>query len=107
MSDSAPYSVYPPVYPHDPIEEIAQDVFMVRGSLKMNALLRISRNMAVIRHNSELTLVNPVRLHAAEEEKLQTLGTIGRPHLTPCASGRTVYSRSAYGKPSNSKLGCS
>ena len=76
MSDSTSHSVYHPVYPHDPIEEIAQDVFMVRGSLKMNALLRISRNMAVIRHDSELTLVNPVRLHAAEEENLQTLGTI-------------------------------
>ena len=78
MSDSVSHPVYPPVYPHDPIEEVAQDVFMVRGSLRMNALLRISRNMAVIRHDSELTLVNPVRLHAAEEEKLQTLGTIRR-----------------------------
>ncbi len=78
MSDSVSQPVYPPVYPHDPIEEIAQDVFMVRGSLRMNALLRISRNMAVIRHDSELTLVNPIRLHAAEEEKLQTLGTIRR-----------------------------
>lgn len=76
MSGSASHPVYPSVYPHDPIEEIAQDVFMVRGSLKMNALLRISRNMAVIRHGSELTLVNPIRLHTAEEEKLQTLGTI-------------------------------
>ena len=78
MSDSVSQPVYPPVYPHDPIEEIAQDVFMVRGSLRINALLRISRNMAVIRHDSELTLVNPIRLHAAEEEKLQTLGTIRR-----------------------------
>ncbi len=78
MSDSVSHPVYPPVYPHDPIEEIAQDVFMVRGSLKMNALLRISRNMAVIRHDSELTLVNPIRLYAAEEEKLQTLGNIKR-----------------------------
>ena len=76
MSASALHPVYPPVYPHDPIEEIAQDVFMVRGSLKMNALLRISRNMAVIRHDNALTLVNPIRLQAAEEEKLQTLGTI-------------------------------
>ena len=76
MNDSAGQPVYPPVYPHDPIEEIAQDVFMVRGSLKMNALLRISRNMAVIRHEGELTLVNPVRLRAAEEEKLRALGTI-------------------------------
>jgi hypothetical protein len=78
MSDSASPPVYPPVYPHDPIEEIGQDVFMVRGSIKMNALIRITRNMAVIRHDAELTLVNPVRLHAAEEERLQTLGGIKR-----------------------------
>jgi len=31
MSDS-------PIYPHDPIEEIGLDVFLVRGSIKMNAL---------------------------------------------------------------------
>ena len=78
MSDSALHPVYPPVYPHDPIEKIAQDVFMVRGSLKMNALLRISRNMAVIHHDGELTLVNPIQLHAAEEKKLRALGTIRR-----------------------------
>ena len=76
MRDSAAPPVYPPVHPHDPIEEIAQDIFMVRGSLKMNALLRISRNMAVIRHDGELTLIDPIRLYAAEEKKLQTLGSI-------------------------------
>jgi len=31
---------YPPAYPHDPIEEIAADLFMVRGSIRMNALCR-------------------------------------------------------------------
>ena len=75
MSDA---TVDPPVYPHDPIEEIAQDVFMVRGSIKINALLRISRNMAVVRHDGELTLVNPIRLNTAEEEKLRSLGTVKR-----------------------------
>ncbi len=78
MSDSASRPVYPPVYPHDPVEEIAQDVFMVRGSIKMNALVRITRNMAVIRHDGELTLVNPIRLNSDEEEKLQALGTVKR-----------------------------
>ena len=78
MSDSASNPVYPPVYPHDPIEEIAPDVFMVRGSIKMNPLIRITRNMAIVRHDGELTLVNPIRLNSAEEEKLQTLGTIKR-----------------------------
>jgi len=75
MSDA---TAYPPVYPHDPIDEIAPDVFMVRGSIKVNALIRITRNMAVIRHDGELTLVNPIRLSSAEEEKLSALGAIKR-----------------------------
>ena len=65
-----------PVYPHDPIEEIARNIFMVRGSIKMNALIRITRNMAIIRHCGELTLVNPIRLCEDEEENLQDLGNI-------------------------------
>ena len=35
-----------PIYPHDPIEEIQPDVFMVRGAIKLNALMTITRNMA-------------------------------------------------------------
>ncbi len=33
MSDPTSPAGYPPIYPHDPIEEIAPDVFMVRGSI--------------------------------------------------------------------------
>ena len=40
MSDS-------PIYPHDPIEEIGLDVFLVRGSIKMNAL-RIVQTAALL-----------------------------------------------------------
>ena len=71
MSDS-------PIYPHDPIEEIQPDVFMVRGSIKMNALMTITRNMAIVRHNGELTLIDPIRLSAAEEKRLDELGTVKR-----------------------------
>ena len=35
-----------PIYPHGNIEEIVEDIFMLRGSIKMNPLLRITRNMA-------------------------------------------------------------
>ena len=65
-----------PVYPHDAIEEIQPDVFMVRGSIKLNPFLRITRNMAIIRHAGELTLVDPIRLSAAEEKKLDALGAV-------------------------------
>jgi len=66
------------VYPHDPIESVAEDLFMVRGSIRMNPLVRITRNMAIIRHRGELTLVNPIRLDAAGDRQLRDLGTVKR-----------------------------
>ncbi len=69
---------HPPAYPHDPIEEIATDLFMVRGSIRMNALMRITRNMAIVRHQGELSLVNPIRLDEEGERQLLALGEIKR-----------------------------
>jgi hypothetical protein len=67
-----------PVYEHDAIEEVQTDVFMVRGCIKMNALMTITRNMAIVRHAGELTLVDPIRLSASEEKRLEALGTVKR-----------------------------
>lgn len=67
-----------PIYPHDPITEIQPDVFMVRGAIKLNALMTITRNMAIVRHEGELTLVDPLRLDAAEEKRLDELGSVKR-----------------------------
>jgi len=64
--------------PHDPIEEILPDVYMARGSVRMNALGRITRNMAIVRHEGELTLVDPIRLDAEGERQLRELGTVKR-----------------------------
>ncbi len=69
---------HPPVYPHDPIEEIAADLFMVRGSIRMNPLARITRNMAIVRHRGELNLVNPIRLDEEGERQLLALGDVKR-----------------------------
>jgi hypothetical protein len=69
---------YPPAYPHDPIEEIATDLFMVRGSIRLNALMRITRNMVIVRHHGELSLVNPIRLDEEYERQLLALGDIKR-----------------------------
>ena len=69
---------HPPVYEHDPIEEIQPDVFMVRGSIKMNALMTITRNMAIVRHAGELTLIDPIRLCSDAERRLDALGTVKR-----------------------------
>ncbi len=64
------------IYPHGPIETIADDVFMVRGSIRMNRLLRISRNMGIIREGKALTLINPIRLNASGEQSLRELGEV-------------------------------
>ena len=53
---------YAPNYPHDPIEEIGTDVFMARGSIKMNPIVRITRNMGIIREDGDVTLINPIQV---------------------------------------------
>ena len=67
-----------PVYPHDPVVPIADDVYMVRGAIKMNPLVRISRNMAIVRDGRELTVINPLRLDHDGERQLEALGTVRR-----------------------------
>jgi len=69
---------YAPPCPHDALRKIGPDVFMVRGSIRLNPVLRISRNMAVVRHAGELNLVNPIRLDAEGERQLMALGEVKR-----------------------------
>jgi len=68
--------IYPPPLKHDPIEAIGEDLFMVRGSYPMSRLLTITRNMAIVRNEGELTLINPIRINASEEEALERLGSV-------------------------------
>jgi len=65
-----------PIYPHGNVEEIAEDIFMLRGSIKMNSLLRLTRNMGIIRNGDELSLINPVRVSAKVEAQIAKLGQI-------------------------------
>lgn len=67
---------YPPPSRHDPPEEIFPDVFLVRGSLQMNAFMRFNRNMLVVRDGADLTVLNSVRLTPAGEAALDGLGTV-------------------------------
>jgi hypothetical protein len=67
---------FAPVYPHDPIAQIAPDTFMVRGSVRMNPVIRITRNMAVVRQDGDLTLINPIRMDGAGLAALDALGTV-------------------------------
>lgn len=67
---------YPPVYPHGDIEEIGNEIYLVRGSIKMNPIVRITRNMVLIRDSGELSLVNPIRVNDPLLNKICSLGEI-------------------------------
>ncbi|GIS51069.1 MAG: hypothetical protein Ct9H90mP25_5030 [Gammaproteobacteria bacterium] len=64
------------IYPHGDIESLGADIFAVRGSIRINLLMRISRNMGIVRDGSELTLVNPIRLRPETERELAQLGEV-------------------------------
>ena len=69
---------FPAPLPHGPIEPLTERVYAVRGGIRIKRVLRISRNMAIVRDGAELTLVNPVRLDADGEAALEELGAVKR-----------------------------
>ncbi|MCB9548985.1 MAG: hypothetical protein H6706_24540 [Myxococcales bacterium] len=69
-------SSFPAPEPHGPIEEVFPGVFVVRGSVRMAPLLRIPRNMVVLRAGEALTVISAVRLSPAGEAALDALGRV-------------------------------
>lgn len=67
---------YPDVLPHDLPQQIAEDLFVVHGCVRLNRLIRFTRNMAVVRDGGKLTLINPVRMGEPGLEKLEALGEV-------------------------------
>ena len=69
---------FPDAQKHGDLEELFPDIFFVTGTVALPGLLplRISRNMTVLRHGSELTLVNSVRLDSSGLEALDKLGKV-------------------------------
>ena len=68
--------MFAPAYPHDPIQEIYPNIFLVHGSIKMGPGLRLNRNMVILKQNEELTLINPVRLSDEALIELDDLGNV-------------------------------
>lgn len=66
---------YPDALPHDNIQKLFPDIYMVQGSIK-GGPVKFNRNMVIIRNDDFLTLINPVRLNPQEEKKLEGLGKI-------------------------------
>lgn len=69
---------YEKVYPHGDVEEIGHEIYMVRGSINLNPLVRITRNMVFVRQGSELSLINPVRVDDRVLKQITSLGEIKR-----------------------------
>jgi len=70
---------YKSIEPHDAIEKIFPDLYVVHGSFRMWPGTRINRNMIILRQNEELTLIGTIRLSPqdeSDESELEGLGTI-------------------------------
>ncbi len=67
---------FPAPQPHGTLEELFPDIFLVRGEMKMGALVAIGRSMIVLREGTSLTLVNSIRLSEAGEKSLCALGEV-------------------------------
>jgi hypothetical protein len=67
---------YPDVLPHDPPKQLTEDLFVTHGCVKPSAVARFTRNMAIVRDNGELTLINPVRMGEGGLSDLEALGEV-------------------------------
>lgn len=68
---------YSPAWPHSDIKEIFPNIFYVMGTNKTThegVDLQHSRNMIIVRHDKQLSLINTVRL---DENGLQALNKLG------------------------------
>lgn len=76
---STPEVIYKPVQPHGSLEEVFPGVHFVTGTttpLFIGTQWQYSRNMTVVEHDGELSLINTVRLDDAGLAKLDSLGAV-------------------------------
>jgi hypothetical protein len=69
-------SAHPAPQPHGAIREVFPNVFVLQGSVRMGPLIRINRNMVILRDGDALTVISPIRLRAADEPQLDALGRV-------------------------------
>ncbi|HTM20973.1 MAG TPA: hypothetical protein VL172_10710 [Kofleriaceae bacterium] len=87
---------FPAATAHDPPTEVLPDVWMVRGTLVRDTTT-FTRNMVLLRHGGELTVINTVRLDDGGERRLEQLGRVA--HLVKLGAFHGLddpYYRSRY-----------
>jgi hypothetical protein len=67
---------HPDAQAHGNIEKWVDGIYWVQGCINMGKGMCVSRNMTIVVHNDELTLINAVRLNKAGEEELDKLGSV-------------------------------
>ncbi len=67
---------FPEATAHGEIEQIFENVFVVKGSLVMAPGIQLSRNMTIVRENGDLTLISAVRLNEQGLAQLDALGQV-------------------------------
>lgn len=67
---------FPPAMPHHGLVPIVEDAWYLQGSANLQPLVRLQRNMVVLRNEGELTVINAIRLDAEGEAKLDALGKL-------------------------------
>lgn len=69
-------NAFPHATPHGELLPIFDDAWWLTGTVKFNPVIRLARNMAVLRNGRELTLINAIRLDDAGLKKLEALGDV-------------------------------
>lgn len=59
-----------------PIVEIFPNIYLLRGSIKIEPLLQMNRNMIIVKQGDDLTLINAVRLNTQGLAQLNQLGRV-------------------------------
>ena len=67
---------FPEPLPHGDIKELGEGVYWVRGSAVMAPGVRIPRNMTIVVHDGEVTVIGAVRLSPIGEARLAELGEL-------------------------------
>src|SRR5450631_480927 len=71
--------IYPPALPHDPIEKMFEDIYLVIGTSitpHEGVDIQHSSNMTIVRNGEELTLINTIRLDDSGLKQLDALGKV-------------------------------
>jgi hypothetical protein len=69
-------SDFPSAMPHGDLEELFPDVFWMQGTVRIGPGIVINRNMLILRHGGELSIINAIRPTANNLGAIEALGAV-------------------------------